>query len=250
MANIDVERRVGQPIALVLLDEHPLSRAGVRNVLAAERDISVVAEAETVDEAVDACRNLRPDVVLVDVDLPPAQMVQSIRRLREECSDPAVVILTHQDTDLELYGATIAGAAGHLSDAVGPDQLAETIRRAAEGEEPISDALAERPEVGRRVMETFRELSAQGAQDPPEPTPTERQREILTHAAEGMTNQQIARHMGISTGTVRADLSEVLRRLALRHRTEAVVHAIRRGWISPAANPAGEPEEDGSPTRA
>lgn len=243
MTNIDIERRVGQPIALVLLDEHPLTRAGVRNVLASERDISVVAEAETVDQVVNACRQLRPDVVLVDVDLPPAKMVESLRRLREECADPAVVVLTHQDSDLELYGATIAGAAGHLSDAVGPAQLADTIRRAADGDEPITDALAERPDVGRRVLETFRELAAQGTQDPSEPMPTGRQREILTHAAEGMTNQQIARHMGLSTGTVRADVSDLLRRLALRHRTEAVVHAIRRGWISPEASPSVEPQD-------
>jgi DNA-binding NarL/FixJ family response regulator len=140
-------------------------------------------------------------------------------------------------------GATIAGAAGHLSDAVGPAQLADTIRRAAVGDEPITDALAERPEVGRRVLETFRELASQSTQDPSEPMPTGRQRDILTHAAEGMTNQQIARHMGLSTGTVRADVSDLLRRFALRHRTEAVVHAIRRGWISPEASPSVEPQD-------
>jgi two-component system, NarL family, response regulator DegU len=240
MSKKDVGRREGQAIELVLLDEHPLTRVGVRNVLAAEADIDVVAETDTFDEALAACRRQRPDVVLVDVDLPPAEMVASIRRLREACAEPAVIVLTHQDSDSELFHAAIAGAAAHLSDAVQPSELTHAIRRAASGDPPIGDSIAERPEVGRRVLETFRGLAAQ---DPPvadEVTPSERQREILEHAARGLTNQQIGRLMGLSSSTIRSEVSELLRRLGLNHRTQAVVQALREGWI---ALPSREPTD-------
>jgi DNA-binding NarL/FixJ family response regulator len=232
MSKSDVGRREGQTIALVLLDEHPLTRMGVRNVLDAESDIHVVAEADTVDQALDECRRLRPDVVLVDIDLPPAEMVESIRRLRSEGSKPAIVLLTHQDSDSELFNAAVAGAAAQLSDAVEPAELAQAIRRAAHGDEPISEAIAERPEVGRRVLETFRELAAQEPVADDEALPSERQREILHFAARGLTNQQIGRLMGLSASTVRGEVAELVGRLGLRHRTKAVVHAVREGWIS------------------
>jgi DNA-binding NarL/FixJ family response regulator len=242
MTNTDVERRVGQPIALVLLDEHPLTRVGVRNVLAQEKDITVVAEAHDFDSALRACRRLRPDVVLVDVDLPPTEMVESIRRLRDECADPAVVVLSHNDSDSDLYQSAVAGASGHLADQVEPAQLAETIRRAAGGDEPISQALAERPAVGRRVLETLRELASQENVTPAD-QPSPRQREILAYAARGLTNQQIGRLMGLSSSTVRAELAELLKRSGLRHRTQAVVHALQHGWIEAPEQAASLPDE-------
>ncbi|CAN5662713.1 response regulator transcription factor [soil metagenome] len=240
MSKPDVGRREGQAIALVLLDEHPLTRVGVRNVLEAESDIHVVAETDSVDEAVAACRRHGADVVLLDVDLAPADMIETIRRLREECKEPAVVVLTHEDSDSELFNAAFAGAAAHLSDAVQPAELTRAIRRAASGDPPLGESIAERPEVGRRVLETFREMAAQ---DPPATAatiPSDRQREILEHAARGLTNQQIGRLMGLSSSTIRSDVSELLRRLRLHHRTQAVVHAVREGWI---ALPSREPSD-------
>jgi DNA-binding NarL/FixJ family response regulator len=241
MSDLVVERREGQPIALVLLDERPLTRAGVRNVLEQEADIEVIAEAQTVEQALHACRTHQPDVVLVDIDLPPTEMVESIRRLREECSEPAVVVMSHGGTDSELYQSAVAGAAGHVTDGVEPAALADTIREAAGGAEPISRALAERPAVGRRVLETFRDLAMEPASALPA-TPTPRQRAILEQAAEGLTNQQIARAMGVSAGTIRAELSSLLHELGLRHRTQAVVHAISQGWIAAPQVEPSRPE--------
>jgi DNA-binding NarL/FixJ family response regulator len=239
MTDVDIERREGQPIALVLLDHRPLTRAGVRNVLEQEADIEVVAEARTVDQALRACRRHQADVVLVDIDLPPIEMVESIRRLREECREPAVVVMSHGGSDSELFQSAVAGAAGHVTDGVEPADLADTIRKAAGGAEPISRALAERPAVGRRVMETFRELAMEtGSSDVVAPTP--RQKDILDQAARGLTNQQIARAMGVSSSTVRAELSSLLKLLGLSHRTQAVVHAISQGWI---AAPRVEPDQ-------
>jgi DNA-binding NarL/FixJ family response regulator len=241
MSRKGADRPARQPIALVLLDEHPLTRVGVRNVLSAEPDISLVAETETVDQAVDACRAHQPDVVLVDVDLPPTEMVHSIRRLRDSGDQPAVVVMSHGDSDNELFQSAVAGAAGHLADMVDPGQLASMIRRAATGEEPISEALAERPEVGRRVLETFVELAAQ-EQAAAGHSVTDRQREILHHAARGLTNQQIGRELGTSTGTIRAELSELMRAFGMRHRTQVVVHAVREGWIDLPATGGGPRE--------
>ncbi|HVM30548.1 MAG TPA: response regulator transcription factor [Candidatus Limnocylindrales bacterium] len=232
MQNAHDESRDGRPIALVLLDEHPLTRAGVRNVLAQERDIEVVAEADTVEQALRACATQQPDVILVDVDLPPTEMVESIRRLREECHDPAVVVMSHAASDREVYQSAVAGAAGHVADVVEPAELAATIREAAAGADPISRVLAERPAVGRRVLETFRDLAHDAGEDDAY-APSPRQREILERAALGRTNQEIAREMGVSSGTVRSELSDLLQALGLRHRTQAVVHAISQGWIAP-----------------
>jgi DNA-binding NarL/FixJ family response regulator len=243
------ERRAGQangrrrrgrpdgPIELVIVDEHPLQRAGVRTLLESD-DLSVVAEADTVAQAVDIVRESSPDVVLLDVDAASAEVVDDMRRLRREAPDSALVVLARQEDDEEVYRAVVGGADGHVAESAQPEELVDTIMRAADGDAPIQQTLAERPEVGRRVLETYAELSSRG----PSASDTEvsdRELRILELAAQGKTNYQIGQEIGLSEHTVKGAISQLLARLKLRHRTEAVVHALRVGWIAP---PRAEPE--------
>jgi DNA-binding NarL/FixJ family response regulator len=223
------------PIQLVLVDDHPLIRAGVRTMLENEWGMEVIAETDTIDAALSYCRQRRPNVVLMDLDLPAPGLMQGVQRLRRECSDCAVVILAHRADDEDLFQAVVAGASGHVVDDAQPAELVSTIRRAAGGEEPISEVIAERPTVSQRVLEAFRQLAIYGPSvvKEGESVPlTARQLTVLRYVAEGMTNRQIARAMGYSEHTIKAEMSAILAELCLKHRTEAVVHAVRRGWIS------------------
>ncbi|MDP8904950.1 MAG: response regulator transcription factor [Chloroflexota bacterium] len=226
-------------IELVIVDEHPLVRAGVRTMLENDWGMEVVGEADSVEEALSYCREHRPDVVLMDLDLPAPGLLQGVQRLRRECADSAVVILSHRDGDEELYQAAVAGASGHVAEEDEPAALADTIRLAALGEEPIGQRIAGRPSVSRRVLEMYRQLAQTSVvEHDGAPSLSARDAQILRYVAAGLTNRQIGQAMGISENTVKAAVSSILRRLGLRHRTEAVVYAVRRGWISVPDGPS------------
>ena len=236
-----LRRRRGRgtgPIELVIVDEHPLQRAGVRTLLENDDGVAVVAEADNVAEAVDIVRASPPDVVLLDVDAADAETIDDMRRLRREVPDGALVVLARNDDDEEVYRAVVGGADGHVGESAQPEELVETIKEAAQGAEPIQKTLAERPAVARRVLEAYAQLS-QRTPTLPEADVTPRELRILELAAEGKTNYQIGREIGLSEHTVKGAISQMLARLRLRHRTEAVVHALRLGWISP---PKAEPQ--------
>ncbi|HUR16587.1 MAG TPA: response regulator transcription factor, partial [Candidatus Limnocylindrales bacterium] len=211
-----------------------LVRAGVRTLLESGGGVEVVAEADTVDEALQTARDTPLDVVLIDIDEATTDAVDDMRRLRSELSDDAaVVVMARNDDDEGVYRAVVGGAVGHVGENAAPAELVDTIREAASGAEPISKTLAERPAVARRVLETYADMVARGPVAT-QPQVTDRELMILGHAANGMTNQQIGRALGVSEHTVKSSISQILTRLGLRHRTGAVVHALRHGWITVA----------------
>ena len=202
-----------------------------------ETRVEVVAEADNVTEAVEAARETHPDVVLLDVDESSSETVEDMRRLRREVPDGALVVLARYEDDDEVYRAVVGGADGHVGDNAQPEELLETIEQAAEGEEPIRETLRNRPSVARRVLETFAEMAGRRpAQN--EQRLAERELRILDMAAQGMTNYQIGASLGVSEHTVKSAISQILARLGLRHRTEAVVYALRHGWIAPPVTPS------------
>jgi len=225
-------RQRGDKIQLLIVDEHPLLRAGVKTLLDNEDAVEVVGEADSIEKAVDALGQSDVDVVLMDVDEATAESVDDMRRLRDEMSDEgALVVFARKEDDEGLYRAVVGGAAGLVGEDAQPEELVATIEQAADGEDPISKSLVDRPEVGRRVLETYAELSSRGPFRRP-PKLNERELAILTLAAQGQTNQQIGKSIGVSEHTVKSAISLILARLGLRHRTEAVVYAIRNGWIT------------------
>ena len=209
-------------------------RAGVKTLLENEDRVEVVAEADNVADAVVAARESFPDVVLLDVDESTPETVEDMRTLRREVPDGALVVLARREDDEEVYQAVVGGAAGHLGDSAQPSELLETIEQAAGGHEPIRQTLIDRPNVARRVLETFAELAGRRPIRK-EPRLADRELRILNMAAQGMTNYQIGASLGVSEHTVKSAISHVLSRLGLRHRTEAVVYALKQGWIVPQA---------------
>jgi DNA-binding NarL/FixJ family response regulator len=219
-----------QKIGVLLVDQHALTRAGVRSILELDTDFEVDADAASVDEALEVCAGQRPDVVLVDIETAADDLVHDVARLRDGLDNAPLVMLSHADTDAELYQAAIAGAAGHVAADADPAELARIIGRAARGDEPIGQQIRRRPRVARRVVETFQQLAAHG--EPSGPPLDERELEVLRLAAEGQTNAQIGRQMGLSGNTIKSIVTGILSKLGLRYRTQAVVHALREGWIS------------------
>jgi DNA-binding NarL/FixJ family response regulator len=226
-------RKPTDRIQLLIVDEHPLLRAGVRTLLENEDAVEVVAEADSVDDALDKFRTNSPDVVLMDVDEATTGSVDDMRRLKDEMSDDAaLVVLARREDDEGVFRAVVGGASGHVGENADPEELVDTIMEAALGHDPIQKTIAQRPAVGRRVLEAYAEMSSREPAAS-EPRLTDRELSILTLAARGMTNQQIGRSLGVSEHTIKSAISHVLARLGLRHRTEAVVHALRNGWINP-----------------
>src|SRR4051794_2550 len=231
----DRRRRRGRgtgPIELVIIDEHPLLRAGVRTLLDNDAGVSVIGEADNVADAVEMVRESQPDVVLLDVDTADADTVDDMRRLRREVPDGALVVLARHEDDEQVYRAVVGGADGHVGESAQQEELVDTIKQAAQGDEPIQRTLAERPAVARRVLETYAELF-QRAPSATDADVSQRELRILELAAEGKTNYQIGQEIGLSEHTVKGAISQLLARLRLRHRTDAVVHALRLGWITP-----------------
>jgi DNA-binding NarL/FixJ family response regulator len=233
VARDDVRRHpANEPTSVLLVDEHALTRAGVRSILELETDFEVLSEAASVDEALAQCAERRPDVVLVDLETAGDDVIEDVNRLRETSDGAAVVMLSHGDSDAELYRAAVAGAAGHVASVAEPAELARIIGRAARGDEPIGQQIRRRPRVAQRVLEAFQQLAAHGADTTAAPPLSDRELEVLRLAAEGMTNAQIGRELGLSGNTVKSVVSGILARLGMRYRTQAVVHALSEGWIS------------------
>ncbi|GAA0990921.1 response regulator transcription factor [Acrocarpospora macrocephala] len=193
-------------------------------------DITVVAEAGDGGEAVELCRALLPDVALLDVRMPLLDGIQATRRIGAEAGldSVRVVILTNYALDEYVFAALRAGASGFLLKDIEPADLLQSVRVAARGEALLS------PSVTRRLIEEY-------VATPPRPTSgpgldrlTDREREVLSLVATGMSNEEIARHLTISHATVKTHVSRTMAKLGARDRAQLVVHAYESGLVTPA----------------
>jgi DNA-binding NarL/FixJ family response regulator len=222
-------------LAVLIVDDQALVRAGFRMILEAEPDMEVVGEASDGREAVAEARRLAPDVVLMDVRMPEVDGIEATRRLLadgERSQGPKVVMLTTFDMDEYVYDALKAGASGFLLKDVPPEQLVAGIRAAASG-----DALLA-PSVTRRVIEEFvRRPPASVRTIPPKLAElTPRELDVLRRIARGLSNAEIAADLVVSETTVKTHVAHVLMKLGLRDRVQAVVLAYESGLVE-----AGEP---------
>jgi len=220
-----------EKIRLMIVDDHPLFRQGVRSALETEPDFEVVGEAADGEEAIQIARALAPDVVLMDINLPVIDGLEVARRLRLNLPSSAVIILTAYDDDEQLFQAIKAGAAAYFLKDIHPDDLAEGIRRVSRGEYLINDCLMSRPLLASRVLQKFRELASFVDVQPFLAPLTPREMEVLDLIAKGSSNKEIARILKISDQTVKNHITSILRKLNVNDRTEAVVYALRHGWI-------------------
>lgn len=230
-------------IRLILVEQHALVRAVLREIVEGQADIEIVAEAADVEGAIPIVREETPDVVLVDTELPISLIVPAIRRLKRECPASPVILLGHRRTDDELFAAIQAGVAAHLLDDVRPGELVRTIRAAAAGEYLIDEAIAARPAVARRVLEAFRDAALLSDIATSDLAATAfaplsaREVEILEAIAQGLTNKKVGQALAISEQTVKNHVTNILRKLAVNGRTQAVLYALKKSWISISDEP-------------
>jgi DNA-binding NarL/FixJ family response regulator len=234
------ERRRGGPdrrtpeqrTRILLVDDHALFRVGMRNILEREPDFDVVAEAEDARSALDASIESTPDIVLMDLSLPTPGGIETTQRIKRELPSCGIILLATEEGEDDLFNGIKAGAAAFILKDVGPDDLVTIIRRVSAGEYLINDKVFARPTVAARVIKEFRELAVYGQDAAPIFAPlSPREVEILDNIAQGMTNKQVAYALSISEQTVKNHMSSILRKLSVNDRTQAVVYAMRQGWI-------------------
>ena len=175
---------------------------------------------------------LEPDVLIIEVDLPRLGGIKATQRVRRELPAVGVVILTAQDQEQILFEAIRAGAAAYLHKDCEPAELVDAIRKVRNGQFIINEKIFSRPAVASKVLAEFRELSVYGPGSTHVFAPlSPREVQILDNIAQGMTNKEVAYALAISEQTVKNHMSSILRKLSVNDRTQAVVYAIRQGWI-------------------
>jgi DNA-binding NarL/FixJ family response regulator len=215
--------------SVLLADDQTLVRAGFRSILAHEDGITVVGEASDGDEAVLLARQLRPDVVLMDIRMPRTDGLEATRAIVRdpELADVRVVILTTFDLDDYVYGALRAGAAGFLVKDTEPVELIHAVRVVARGDALIA------PAVTRRLIAEFAARVARPAPDPRVTALSDREREVMTLVAEGLSNDEIAARLSLSPATAKTHVSRTMTKAGVRDRAQLVVLAYESGLVTP-----------------
>ncbi|TDT33962.1 DNA-binding NarL/FixJ family response regulator [Naumannella halotolerans] len=204
-------------IRILLADDHPVVRTGLRAMLSDDPDLDVIGEAATPDEAVALATDLIPDVVLMDLQFGTDQTgADATRRIRALDRPPAVLVLTNYDTDSDILGAVEAGASGYLLKDAPPEELIAAIRAAAAGETALAPAIA------GRLLARMRS---------PQPRLSARETEVLRLVADGATNNDIAARLHISDPTVKSHLVHIYTKLGVSSRTAAVASARDSGLL-------------------
>jgi DNA-binding NarL/FixJ family response regulator len=215
-------------IRTLIVDDQALVRGGFAMILGSQPDIEVAGEAAEGRQAVTACRELQPDVVLMDVRMPVMDGVEATRQISRR-GGPRVLMLTTFDLDEYIYDAIRAGASGFLLKDVRPADLVHAVRTIAAGETLLA------PSITRRLIEEFVHRPPPGRRPEEVENLTEREVDVLQQMARGLSNAEIAHTLIISETTVRTHVTRILTKLGLRDRVQAVVLAYESGLVTPGA---------------
>jgi DNA-binding NarL/FixJ family response regulator len=208
----------GQPIRVMIVDDHEIVREGLRTLLGKQKGMSIVGEAASTKEAIENAARARPDVVIMDVRLPDGSGIEACRTIRESRPETGVIMLTSYADDEALFASIIAGAAGYLlKDARGQTVL-DAVTAVAQGRSLLD------PTVTGKVLERVRKGPEQ---DPGIASLTEQERKVLEHVAEGKTNREIGEIMFLSEKTVKNYVSRILDKLGLSRRAEAAAYVAK-----------------------
>ncbi|MET7515452.1 response regulator transcription factor [Streptomyces sp. NPDC005480] len=214
------------PLTVLLVDDEPLVRAGLRAVLSAQPDIEVVGEAADGAAVIPLVRQLRPDVVAMDVRMPLLDGIEATRAvLRSVSEPPKILVITTFENDEYVYGALRAGADGFLLKRSRPAEIVNAVRLVAEGDSLLF------PAAVRRLAAEYGNTSAREAMD--RAALTEREADVLRLMTRGLSNSEIAGRLVVGTETVKSHVSAVLAKLGARDRTQAVIAAYESGFVSP-----------------
>lgn len=215
---------MAETISVLIADDHALVRHGIRDFLELQVDLSVVGEADSGEAAVRLARELVPDVVLIDLVMPGMGGVEATRQVKQVSPHSQIIVLTSYHEDEYIFPALRAGALSYILKDIGPEELAETVRRAAHGESVLH------PRVAARVVQEVRGARS----DPPNlfTDLSDRELEVLRLIADGLANAEIARRLVISEKTVKGHVSNILSKLHILDRTQAAVVAWQQGLVT------------------
>jgi DNA-binding NarL/FixJ family response regulator len=208
-------------LKILIADDHQIVRRGLRMTLDAENDMKVVAEAGDGRAVPELVKKHKPDVILLDLQMPGQNGIETLKQLRPDFPEIPILILTTFSDDAHLYAALRAGASGFLLKEMDGDDLVEAIRGAAKGKPQLH------PEIAKRLM-----ARAPMPEDPFESL-TERERDILKHVARGLSNKEIAAQLVLTEMTVKGYVSDMLAKLGVSDRTQAALMAVRYGLVMP-----------------
>ena len=213
-------------INILIADDHAVVREGTRQILEQEPDLKVVAEAGDGEEAVQLAGAFKPNVAIIDIAMPKLDGIEATRQIKTLYPTIAVLILTAYDDDQFIFSLLEAGAAGYLLKSVRGRELIDAVRAVYAGESVLH------PSIARKVLNRFVPVSGKQREQKPREVLTEREREVLRLATRGLSNQDIANELYLSLRTVQAHLGNIFNKLQVSSRTEAVVRALREGWIT------------------
>jgi DNA-binding NarL/FixJ family response regulator len=231
MASGEISRNTkgeaNERLRVMVVDDHALFRRGLEMVLSAEDDLVLVGEASDGVEAVEKAQELMPDVVLMDVRMPKRSGIEAAGHIKELLPHAKILMLTISDDEGDLYDAIKAGAAGYLLKEIPIEEVADAIRSVWAGQSRIS------PSMASKLLTEFAAISKEADERPQMPAPklTDREMEVLRLVAQGLNNRDIAKQLFISENTVKNHIRNILEKLHLHSRMEAVVYAVREKMI-------------------
>ena len=213
-------------IRVLIADDHAVVREGTRKVLEQESDLCVVGEAGDGEEAVRLTGALKPDVAIIDINMPKRDGIEATEEIKALYPSVAVLILTAYDDDQFIFRLLEVGAAGYLLKTVRGQELIAAVRAVHGGDSVLH------PSIARKVLRRFRPAGEGTSQQKPAEVLTEREKQVLVLATRGLSNQEIANELFLSLRTVQSHLGNIFNKLQVGSRTEAVVHALKQGLIT------------------
>jgi len=212
-------------IKILIADDHAVVREGTRQILEHEADLEVVAEACDGEEAVELATRFKPDIAIIDIAMPKLDGIEATRQIKELCPTIAVLILTAYDDDQFVFSLLEAGAAGYLLKSIRGRELVDAIRAVYAGESVLH------PSIARKVLNRFAP-SDKTREEELQQELSEREMEVLRLATRGFSNKDIADELSLSARTVQGHLGHIFNKLNVSSRTEAVVCALKKGWVT------------------
>jgi two-component system, NarL family, response regulator LiaR len=213
-------------IKILIADDHAVVRDGTRQILEQEKDMEVIAEAADGAEAVKLAGSTKPDVAIIDISMPGVDGIEATRQIKSLYPSIAVLILSAYDDDQFVFSLLEAGAAGYLLKSVRGRELIEAVRQVHAGESVLHPAIA------RKVLNRFVPSSGKTVGQKSVEVLSDREIEVLKYATRGLSNQEIADELCLSLRTVQAHLGHIFNKLQVSSRTEAVVRALKEGWVT------------------
>ena len=213
-------------IRVIIADDHAVVREGTRRILEQEKDIEVVAEASDGEEAIALANTFKPDVILMDISMPRLDGIEATKKIKQLNPGIVILILTAYDDDQFIFSLLEAGAAGYLLKSIHSHELIDAIRSVHAGESVLH------PAVARKILNRFGKTIEKPQKKEPVEVLSDREMEVLKLVTEGLSNKDIADKLSLSIRTVQGHLGNIFNKLMVSSRTEAVVRALKEGWVT------------------